>query len=68
VIASEGAFEGIRARAGQDLLVAADAPAFRDHINAVLAGRHPAIGANARAAMVANYAWEATLARMDAWL
>jgi polysaccharide biosynthesis protein PslH len=68
VVASEGAFEGIRARGGEDILVAADAGAFRGHINAVLAGGHPALGAHARAAMVKNYAWDATLARMDPWL
>jgi sugar transferase (PEP-CTERM/EpsH1 system associated) len=68
VIASPGAFEGVRAEAGRDLLVADGAPEFSAAILAVLAGVHADMGARARGAMEARYDWEATLARMDHWL
>jgi len=68
VIASPGAFEGVRAAAGRDLLVAGDADAFSAAVLAVLAGKHADMGARARAAMEARYDWEATLSRMDPWL
>jgi sugar transferase (PEP-CTERM/EpsH1 system associated) len=66
VLASAAAFEGVRAVAGRDLLVASDAPAFADAALAILRGQHNDIGGNARLAMVANYAWDATLAKLDA--
>jgi hypothetical protein len=65
VLASAAAFEGVRAVAGRDLLVASDAPAFADAALAILRGQHNDIGGNARLAMVANYAWDATLAKLD---
>jgi sugar transferase (PEP-CTERM/EpsH1 system associated) len=68
VIASPGAFEGVRAEAGRDLLVADGAAAFVAAIEAVLAGRHAGIGVHARTAMERHYDWDATLARMDRWL
>jgi sugar transferase (PEP-CTERM/EpsH1 system associated) len=68
VIASPGAFEGVCAKAGRDLLVAEGAAAFCTAIDAVLAGEHPDLGASARLAMEAHYDWRVTLARMDAWL
>jgi sugar transferase (PEP-CTERM/EpsH1 system associated) len=68
VIASPGAFEGVRAEAGRDLLVADGAEAFVAAIAEVLAGRHAGMGARARKAMEGHYDWEATLARMDRWL
>jgi sugar transferase (PEP-CTERM/EpsH1 system associated) len=68
VIASPGAFEGVRAQAGRDLLVADNAESFCMAIEAVLAGDHPALGANAREAMESHYDWNATLSRMDPWL
>jgi sugar transferase (PEP-CTERM/EpsH1 system associated) len=68
VIASPGAFEGVRAEVGRDLLVADGAEAFVAAIEAVLAGRHSEMGARARAAMEGHYDWEATLARMNPWL
>jgi hypothetical protein len=46
--------------------VASDAPAFADAALAILRGQHNDIGGNARLAMVANYAWDATLAKLDA--
>jgi sugar transferase (PEP-CTERM/EpsH1 system associated) len=68
VIASPGAFEGVRAEAGRDLLVAESAADFGAAVISVLAGAHPDMGARARAAMEAHYDWDATLARMDRWL
>jgi glycosyltransferase involved in cell wall biosynthesis len=68
VIASPGAFEGVRAQAGRDLLVADGAAAFSAAVLDVLAGAHTDMGTQARAAMETRYDWEATLARMDPWL
>ncbi len=65
VIASPAAFEGVRATAGQDLLVADGAEAFVQAVGAVLAGGHAALGARARAAMVSGYAWDSVLMRLD---
>jgi sugar transferase (PEP-CTERM/EpsH1 system associated) len=66
VVATPAAFAGLRAVPGRDLLVADGAPSFADAVAAVLDGRHPALGAAARAAVLARYAWGATLARLDA--
>jgi len=68
VIASPGAFLGVQAQAGRDLLVADGAVAFCDAIEAVLSGKHNGLGGHARAAMVAHYDWDVTLSRMDRWL
>jgi sugar transferase (PEP-CTERM/EpsH1 system associated) len=67
-VASAQAFVGLRAAPGRDLLVAEDASAFADRCAAVLDGRHPGLGAAARAAVVRDYAWEATLAGLEALL
>jgi sugar transferase (PEP-CTERM/EpsH1 system associated) len=66
VIASHAAFEGVRAQPGQDLLVAGDAADFAAAVLAILAGAHAGLGEAARRAMKAKYAWDATLARLDA--
>ena len=68
VVASPGAYEGVRAVAGRDLLVADGAVAMAEAIGAVLDGAHPGLGAAGRAAVEAGYAWSATLARLDAAL
>ena len=68
VVASPGAHEGVRARAGQDLLVAEGAPAMAAAIAEVLDGRHPGLGAAARQAILNTYGWQATLARLDPML
>jgi len=68
VVASPGAYEGVRAVAGRDLLVADGAVAIAEAIGAVLDGAHPGLGAAGRAAVEAGYAWSATLARLDAAL
>ncbi len=68
VVASPQAFEGVRAAAGRDLLVADGAKAMCSGITEMLAGAHPGLGAAARAAMLRSYAWPATLAKLDAIL
>lgn len=68
VVASPGAFEGVRARAGRDLLVADGAGAMAERVAEVLAGAHPGLGAAARAAVAANHDWTATLRRLDPML
>jgi glycosyltransferase involved in cell wall biosynthesis len=65
VIASPQGFEGVEATPGHDLLVADGAQATAAAIAAVLDGHHPALGANARAAMERNYDWETTFTRLD---
>ncbi len=66
VLATPAAFEGIIASPGRDLLVAEDAPAMISAAQAVLAGRYPGLGPAARAAMLRGYAWDETLAPLDA--
>jgi sugar transferase (PEP-CTERM/EpsH1 system associated) len=66
VVATSGAFAGVRAVPGRDLLVADDPAAFAAAVAAALDGRHPALGAQARAAMLAGHDWRATLAPLDA--
>ena len=68
VVASPQAFEGVRAEAGRDLLVADGAAATAATIAAVLDGGHPALGVAGRQAMEAGYGWPATLARLEALL
>jgi glycosyltransferase involved in cell wall biosynthesis len=68
VIASGPAFEGVHAEAGRDLLVADGPAGFVAMVVAVLCGGHPELGARARAAMEAHYAWDATLAPLVGYL
>jgi glycosyltransferase involved in cell wall biosynthesis len=65
VIASPEAHEGVRAVAGRDLLVTDGAEATASAVIQVLAGEAPGLGAAARAAVLANHDWKATLARLD---
>jgi len=68
VVASRMAFEGIHAEPGRDLLIADDAEGMARQIDAVLNGRHPAIGAAARAAIEQTYRWTQQLSPLDALL
>ncbi len=68
VIASPGAFEGIRAEPDKELLVADGAEAFVRRICEVLGGAHPALGMAARAAMERGYAWPAVLGKLEHYL
>lgn len=65
VVASPQAHEGVRAQAGEELLVADGAEAMADSIAALFAGAHPGLGAAGRRAMERHYGWPATLARLD---
>jgi sugar transferase (PEP-CTERM/EpsH1 system associated) len=65
VVATPAAFDGLHAAPGRDLLVG-DGVAFAAHVADVLDGRHPGLGAAARAAMQRRYAWDATLAGLEA--
>jgi sugar transferase (PEP-CTERM/EpsH1 system associated) len=65
VVASPEAHEGVRAVAGRDLLVADGAEAMAAAVTLVLAGGMPGLGTAARAAVLAGYDWNATLARLD---
>lgn len=68
VIASPQAFEGIRATAGRDLLVAENADEMARAIVAVVEGRHPDLGGNARRLIEERYGWPAVLGKLDACL
>lgn len=65
VVASPEAYEGVRAVAGRDLLVAGGAEAMARAVQQVLTGEMPRLGTAARAAMLAGHDWKATLARLD---
>ena len=64
VVVSPEAFEGVRAVAGRDLLVAKGADGTARAVAAVLDGAHPGLGAAARAAVRAGHDWAATLRRL----
>lgn len=66
VVASPEAFEGVRAQAGRDLLVADGAADMARRVGEVLDGAHPGLGAAARAAVTLNHDWTGTLRRLDA--
>lgn len=68
VVASPQAFEGIRATAGRDLLVAEDADEMTRAIIEVIEGRYPALGDNGRRIIEERYGWPATLGKLDACL
>ncbi len=65
VVASPQAFEGVRATAGRDLLVADGADATVRRVHEVLLGQHPGLGRAARAAVERDYSWATTLAPLD---
>jgi sugar transferase (PEP-CTERM/EpsH1 system associated) len=65
VIVSPAAFQGVSALPGRDLLVAETAADFAAACRDVLAGKYQGLGDAARAAMIATYAWDATLLRLD---
>lgn len=68
VIASPEAFEGVRAWAGRDLLLAGEPADWARRIEEVLGGAHPGLGPAARAAVAAGHDWSAALTRLDAAL
>lgn len=70
VVASAHAAEGIDAREGEHLLIAADPAAEADAVLALLAdpARAAAMGANARSHVVARYDWRRTLAPLRAMI
>ncbi len=65
VVASPQAYEGVRAIAGRDVLVADGAADTCATILSVLDGAHPGLADAGRRAVEAGYAWSATLARLD---
>jgi sugar transferase (PEP-CTERM/EpsH1 system associated) len=65
VIASPPAYEGVRAQAGRDLLVAEGVEGFVATVREVLGGAYPGVGRAARAAMERGYAWGAVLGGLD---
>lgn len=65
VVASPQAFEGVRAVAGRDLLVAEAASDAVQCITEVLLGMHPSLGVAARAAVATGHVWSSALHRLD---
>ena len=66
IVATPAAFEGVRAAAGTDLLVADTPAAFAEAITRIVGGQEPALGSAARAAMERGYAWDRVLRPLDA--
>jgi sugar transferase (PEP-CTERM/EpsH1 system associated) len=65
VVASPPALEGLSARAGTELLVAADGAEFRRHIDYVLAaGSTRELALAARARVLSDYSWTSNLERL----
>ena len=65
VVVTPQAYEGVRAEAGRDLLVADGAEALASTIGEVLDGKHPGLGAAARRAMEGGYSWASRMALLD---
>jgi polysaccharide biosynthesis protein PslH len=67
VVSTPEAFEGLRAEAGRDVLVAADEAAFAEATLQLLGDkqRAAAIGRNARVCVERHYAWESNLGVLD---
>jgi sugar transferase (PEP-CTERM/EpsH1 system associated) len=65
VVASPQAFEGVRAVAGQDLLVGDGAAALARLVDEVLDGAHPFLATNGRGAVERGYAWSGILEKLD---
>ena len=65
VVASPGAFEGISAEPGLEVLVADGVEETVRLVLEVLDGRHAGLGAAARARIEARYSWRSGLARLD---
>lgn len=66
VLASPQAFEGITAMPERDLLLADGVEQMIVRAASILEGRHPGLGAAARAAVERHYDWNAALAPLDA--
>ncbi|CAN7661995.1 TIGR03087 family PEP-CTERM/XrtA system glycosyltransferase [Pseudoduganella sp. LjRoot289] len=64
VVVSPQALEGIEAKAGRELLLAADAPAFIAAVNQALAAPDDAMGLAARATVEQLYGWNSHLSRV----
>jgi polysaccharide biosynthesis protein PslH len=66
VVATPAAVAGLRLRPGQDILLADTPAAFVDAVLSLLDGRLAAdLGAQARARVIADYAWEASFRCLD---
>jgi len=57
VVLTPQAGEGLDLADGRDVLVAPDAARFAARVREVFDGRHPQLGARARARVVADYQW-----------
>ena len=68
VVASPGAFEGLRAVAGRDLLIADGVDETVRAVTEVIEGGHPTLGVSARRVIADGYGWPAILRKLDLWL
>ena len=65
VVTSRQAFEGVKATAGSDLLVATSPDETERMVREVLLGQHPGLGRAARRAVERSHCWTVTLAPLD---
>jgi glycosyltransferase involved in cell wall biosynthesis len=68
VVASPQAAEGIRARAGQEFVLAADEAEFAAAVLAQMQSRNRAMGEAARARILTDYNWDRNLSVVDGLL
>ena len=65
VVATPDAFAGVQAQPGRDILLAGGVDDTVHHINDVLDGRYPALGAASRRAVEAAHQWPVNLHALD---
>ena len=68
VVATPEAFEGLRSVAGRDLLVRTGPEQIAAAVGDIIGGRHPGLGAAARAAVLRDYRWADRFGVLDALL
>jgi len=68
VVVTPQAAEGIRARAGEEYILAHDANAFSKAVINQLEQQNTSLGQAARRVILRHYNWEKNLAAVDAWL
>ena len=68
VVVTPQAAEGIRARPGEEYILADNGSAFSAAVLAQLTAPHPDLGQAARQAVLRHYNWAQNLASVDTWL
>lgn len=68
VVVTPQAAEGIRARAGEEYILAQDANTFSEAVLSQLVQHHSTLGQAARQVILRHYNWAQNLAAVDTWL